>query len=512
MKKKMIILSLLLFCFFSLAASSSLAVERTQFPDDFLFGTSTSSFQVEGSLEGGKGVSNWDVFTHIPGTISDGSNADVADDHYNHFREDIDLMHSLGVNSYRFSLAWTRIIPKGRFGGINPEGIAFYNDLIDALLQKGIQPFVTLHHFEIPQELEERYASWLSSHIIEDFAYYAEVCFTAFGDRVKYWTTFNEPNTFLKFGYLNGRWTPRRCSPPYGHCEAGDSETEPYIAGHNLILSHAAATDIYRKKFQAAQGGKIGIVISPNWYEPLRNTSEDLSAVQRLLASDVGWFLDPIIFGNYPAEMRQLLRSRLPNFSSEEKDQLLKTKLDFIGINHYSTVYAKDCISSPCSVDPFNGNMLATASGTRDGLLIGPRTGMPNFFVVPYGIEKIIMYVKDRYNNIPMYITENGYAQNDVGTKEELVNDIERVQFLHNYLPYVNNAMRKGADVRGYFMWSFLDNFEWSMGYTKRFGIVYVDYETMERTPKLSAQWYREFLSGKKMVTAKKRHGQYMSW
>ncbi|XP_068650484.1 beta-glucosidase 18-like [Aristolochia californica] len=448
----------LLFCFFSLGRS---LVERSQFPEDFLFGTSTSSYQVEGSLQGSKGLSNWDVFSSIPGKISDGSNADVADDHYTHFQEDIELMHSLGVNSYRFSLSWSRILPQGRFGGINPEGIAFYNDLIDALLRKGIQPFVTLHHFETPQELEERYGSWLSSEIIEDFAYFAEVCFTAFGDRVNYWTTFNEPNTFLKFGYLNGRWVPGRCSPPYGHCEAGDSDTEPYIAGHNLILSHAAATNIYRKKFQVAQGGTIGIVISPNWYEPLRTTPEDISAVQRLLASDVGWFLDPIIHGDYPVEMREILGSS-----------------DFL-----------------------NGDILATVSGTRDGLLIGPRTAMPSFFVVPYGIEKIIMYVKDRYNNIPMYITENGYSQNDIGTKDELVNDIERVQYLQNYLPFVNKAMRSGADVRGYFVWSFLDNFEWVMGYTKRFGIFYVDYKTMERTPKLSAQWYRGFLTGKKIVS-----------
>ncbi|XP_068664862.1 beta-glucosidase 18-like [Aristolochia californica] len=486
----------LLFCFFSLGFS---LVERSQFPEDFLFGTSTSSFQIEGSLKGSKGLSNWDVFTHIPGKISDGSNADVADDHYSLFLEDIELMHSLGVNSYRFSLSWSRILPKGRFGGINPEGIAFYNNLIDALLRKGIQPFVTLHHFETPQELEERYASWLSSEIMQDFAYFAEVCFTAFGDRVKYWTTFNEPDTFLKFSYFNGRWVPCRCSPPYGHCEAGDSETEPYIAGHNLILSHAAATNIYRKRFQMAHEGTIGIVISPNWYEPLRNISEDFSAVQRLLASDVGWFLDPIIQGDYPVEMREILGTRLPNFSLEEK-KLLKTKLDFIGINHYSTLYAKDCISSPCKVDFFHGNMLATGSGIRDGLLIGPRTAMPSFYVVPYGIEKIIMYVKDRYNNIPMYITENGYSQNDVGTKDELVNDMERVRFLENYLPFVSRAMRSGADVRGYFVWSFVDNFEWSMGHTKRFGLVYVDYETLERTPKLSAKWYRGFLTGQRIV------------
>ncbi|KAG9446184.1 hypothetical protein H6P81_012312 [Aristolochia fimbriata] len=504
---KTILFALSLFsAFFFLAFST---IERNEFPDDFLFGTATSSFQVEGSLKGGKGLSNWDVFTHIPGTIADGSDADVADDHYSLFREDIELLHSLGVNSYRFSLAWSRILPKGRFEGINPEGIAFYNDLIDALVQKGIQPFVTLHHFEIPQELEERYASWLSSQIIEDFAYFAEVCFTAFGDRVKYWTTFNEPNTFLKFGYLNGRWTPRRCSPPYGHCEAGDSETEPYIAGHNLILSHAAATDIYRKKFQAAQGGKIGIVVSPNWYEPLRNTPEDLSAAHRLLVSDVGWFLDPIILGDYPFEMREVLRSKLPNFTLEEKE-LLKIKVDFIGINHYTSLYAKDCISSPCALDPLNGNMHASASGTRDGLLIGPPTGMPHFFVVPYGIEKIIMYVKDRYNNTPMYITENGYSDNNVGTKDELVNDIKRVHFMQNYLPYVNSAMRSGADVRGYFAWSFLDNFEWTLGYTKRFGIVYVDYETMARTPKLSAEWYKGFLTGNEIVSMDKKHAIYI--
>jgi len=207
--------------------------------------------QIEGAyLEGNRGLSNWDVFAHKPGTIEDGSNGDTADDHYHRYMEDIELMHSLGVNSYRFSIAWTRILPRGRFGHVNPDGVAFYNELIDALLQKGIQPFVTISHYDIPQELETRYGGWLSPEIRKDFGYFAEACFMMFGDRVKFWITFNQPNLFLKFAYMDGWYPPGRCSTPFGNCAFGNSSIEPYIAGHNMILSHANAVSVYRKKYQ----------------------------------------------------------------------------------------------------------------------------------------------------------------------------------------------------------------------------------------------------------------------
>ncbi|EEF44249.1 beta-glucosidase, putative [Ricinus communis] len=360
------------------------------------------------------------------------------------FKEDIELMHSLGVNSYRFSISWSRVLPKGRFGEVNSEGIKFYNSLIAALLLKGIQPFVTLNHFEIPQELEDRYGSWLSSKIQEDFGYFAELCFKAFGDRVKYWLTLNEPNIMAQYGYYNGLHPPSRCSYPAGECEAGDSELEPYIAAHNMILSHATATEIYKKKYQEKQGGKMGIALNAYWYEPLKDVPADRLAAQRALAFCIAWFIDPFMFGEYPPEMRQL-----------------------VGLS--STIIA-DC--------------LASITGEKDGKYIGEPTPMPTFYVVPSGMEKTVMYFKDRYNNTPMFITENGYAQSSGDNIEDKLNDTRRVEYMQGYLSSLAAALRDGADVRGYFTWSLIDNFEWSLGYSICFGLYHVDRRTLQRTPK----------------------------
>ncbi|KDP39385.1 hypothetical protein JCGZ_01142 [Jatropha curcas] len=403
-------------------------------------------------------------------------------------------MHSLGVNSYRFSISWSRVLPKGRFGKVNLEGIKFYNKLINALLLKGIQPFVTLNHFDIPQELQDRYGSWLNSQIQEDFGYFAELCFKAFGDRVKYWATLNEPNVVAQFGYYSGKHPPSRCSYPVGKCEAGDSQLEPYIAAHNMILSHATATQIYRDRYQEKQGGKIGIVLSAYWYEPLRDIPADHFAAQRALSFFTAWFMDPIIYGEYPPEMRQIVGERLPTFSVEEKRKL-KNKLDFIGINHYSTLYAKDCMFSPCnSSTDLLADSFVYNTGDRDGNLIGKPTAMPTFYVVPNSMEKIVMYFKDRYNNTPMFITENGYAQPNSGDIKEMLSDAGRIEYMEGYLTSLAAAIRKGADVRGYFGWSLIDNFEWSYGYSICFGLYHVDRTTLKRTPKQSALWFQQFL------------------
>ncbi|THU74666.1 hypothetical protein C4D60_Mb04t35790 [Musa balbisiana] len=677
---------LVLFRLLSLAA----CLDRSHFPPSFLFGTSTSSYQIEGAyLEDNKSLSNWDVLTHIPGLIKDGSNGDVADDHYHRYMEDIELMHSLGVNSYRFSISWSRILPRGRFGGINPQGVAFYNKLIDALLLKGIQPFVTLNHYDIPQELEDRYGAWLNAQIqkdfgyfaevcfeefgdrvkywttfnepnvmvkfgyengkyppnhcsqpfgncssgdsstepyvaahnvilshallskytresirfldpiiygdyppamrqilgsrlprfstsdkkklqhksdfigvnhytslyakdcmfspcegggsegdasvlttgernglaigkptampnfyvvprgmekivIKDFGYFAEVCFEEFGDRVKYWTTFNEPNVMVKFGYENGKYPPNHCSQPFGNCSSGDSSTEPYVAAHNVILSHATAVEVYKRKYQAKQGGSIGIVMATTWFEPLRDVPVDRAAARRAQSFYVPWFLDPIIYGDYPPAMRQILGSRLPRFSTSDKKKL-QHKSDFIGVNHYTSLYAKDCMFSPCEGGGSEGDASVLTTGERNGLAIGKPTAMPNFYVVPRGMEKIVMYIKKRYKNIPMFITENGYPQgSDHNTSvKDLLNDKDRVEYLRSYLSSLHKAMRQGADVRGYFVWSLIDNFEWLYGYTLRFGLYHVNYETQERTPKLSATWYQEFLEDSQVLIQK---------
>ncbi|XP_010920356.2 beta-glucosidase 18 [Elaeis guineensis] len=496
-KTRMLALALFLQLLCSVAG-----LDRSQFPSSFLFGTSTSSYQIEGAyLEGNKSLSNWDVFTHIPGHIEDSSDGDIADDHYHLYMEDIKLMHHLGVNSYRFSISWSRILPRGRFGKVNSAGIAFYNRLIDALLLKGIQPFVTLNHYDVPQELEDRYGAWLNPQIQKDFGHYADVCFKAFGKKVKYWTTFNEPNVVVKRGFMSGEYPPQHCSKPFGDCLSGDSNIEPYIAAHNIILAHATAVEIYKKKYQVKQGGSIGLVISTNWFEPLRHIPADRLAVQRALAFDTAWFLDPVIFGEYPPEMRQVLGLRLPTFSSEDRRKL-QYKLDFIGINHYTSKYVKDCMFSPCNEGSTESTAFVISTGERNGIPIGTPTSMPDNYVFPDGMEKMVMYAMQRYNNIPMFITENGYAQGSTGNSPttDTLNDRGRVKYLHGYLTSLTRAMRQGADVRGYFIWSLLDNFEWLFGYSQRFGLYHVNFKTQERTPKLSAKWVKKFLGGPQVI------------
>ncbi|CAI9756588.1 unnamed protein product [Fraxinus pennsylvanica] len=473
--------------------------DASQFPPNFLFGTSSSSYQYEGAYTAdGKGLSNWDVFTHEPGTIGDGSNGDVAADQYHRYLEDVDLMASMGVNSYRFSISWARILPKGKYGAVNLAGIDYYNKLIDALLLKGIQPFVTLTHYDIPQELEDRYGAWLSPKLQEDFEYFADICFQNFGDRVKYWITFNEPNVFIIQAYRFGRYPPSRCSKGFGSCTTGNSETEPFIAAHNVILAHAAAVNLYRTKYKKQQGGKIGLTVQCLWFEPISNSTADKLAAERGQAFLSNWILDPVILGKYPREMKDILGSALPEFSKNDLSKL-QSSLDFIGLNYYAAFYVQDCMFSTCTPIPGTSRTEGFIRQTtkKDGIPLGEPTGMPYFNAYPQGLEKTVTYLKERFNNTPIIITENGYceASDSNSTIEESVNDNMRVKVQASYLDALSTAMRKGADVRGYFLWSFLDNFEWTFGYTKRFGLYYVDQVTLKRTPKLSTTWYRNFIA-----------------
>ncbi|KAL3522031.1 hypothetical protein ACH5RR_014865 [Cinchona calisaya] len=484
--------------------SSSLIAMKSKpqppvFPSNFFFGTASSSYQYEGAFSSyGKGLSNWDIFSHEAGNILDGSNGDIAVDQYHHYLEDLDLMEDLGLNSYRFSISWARILPKGRFGNVNMAGIKHYNKLIDALLHKGIYPFVSLTHYDIPQELEDRYGAWLSPKVQDDFRYYADVCFKYFGDRVKYWVTFNEPNVAAIRGYRSGIYPPSRCSASFGNCSTGDSLEEPLIAAHNIILSHAAAVSTYQTKYQKTQGGSIGIVVNAIWFEPISNSSKDKLAAERAQSFYMNWFLDPIIFGRYPVEMQQILGSQLPAFSRKDLNKM-KSGIDFIGINHYTSFYAKDCMYSQCEQGPgvsrSEGYYLRTAF--KDGIPIGVTTEVDWLYVHPLGMEKIVTYIKERYNNTPMFITENGYGElnNPNSSVKDFLNDYRRVEYMNSYLDFLALAISKGADVRGYFAWSLLDNFEWISGYTVRFGLHHVDYGTLERTPKISAIWFKQFIS-----------------
>ncbi|XP_019176011.1 PREDICTED: beta-glucosidase 46-like [Ipomoea nil] len=477
------------------------------FPANFFFGTSSSSYQYEGAyLTDGKGLSNWDVYTHQPGHVLDGSNGDVAADQYHLYQEDADLLASLGVNSHKLSISWSRVLPKGRHGNINWKGINYYKNLIDSLLLKGIEPFVTINHYDVPQELEDRYQGWLSSEMQEEYAYFADVCFKHLGDKVKYWITFNEPNMWIICAYRWGLWPAS-----HGNWSEGDAAKQPFIVAHNMILAHAAAVNIYRNNYQQQQGGQIGLAVLFYWYEPMTNSTADKAAVERGQSFMSKWFLDPIIYGSYPKEMKDLLGSDLPEFSSNDLEKLKAARLDFIGINHYTTYYVQDCLSSTC--DPFmTGNtreegFVGQSLINQNGNLIGEMTGLEYLAVYPPGMEKVVTYVKENFPNIPLYVTENGYCDTTTpfSNIEEVLNDTKRVKFLADYLDAIATAISKGADVRGYFIWSLFDNFEWTYGYTKRLGLYQFDRVTLKRTPKLSAKWYKQFIAKNQKIENKIR-------
>ena len=299
----------------------------SKFPEDFTWGTATSAYQIEGAAKAdGKGPSIWDAFTHIPGKTANNENGDVACDHYHRFREDIALMKDMGVDAYRFSISWSRIMPTGR-GEVNEEGIQFYSHLIDALLEEGITPWVTLYHWDLPLALQLEMDGWLNPEIQHVFADYAAVCFERFGDRVKHWITLNEPWVVSILGHGQGVFAPGRVS-----------NSEPYLAAHHLILSHARASERYRRDF-AHQKGKVGWSNNCDWREPLTDKPEDVAAAQRALEFFVAWFTDPVYKGDYPEVMREKLGDRLPQFTEGEK-ALIKGSSDFFGLNHYTTMYA----------------------------------------------------------------------------------------------------------------------------------------------------------------------------
>lgn len=463
-----------------------------------MFGAATAAYQVEGAaFEGGRGPSIWDSFTRLPGKILDGSNGDVSCNQYHRYEEDIDMIVKMGFDSYRFSISWSRIFPDGFGGSVNKEGIDYYNRIIDTLISNGVKPFVTLYHWDLPQALHDAFGGWLNPEIARYFAIYAEECFAAFGDRVKHWITLNEPLRFSLFGYGIGIHAPGRSSDRARSSE-GDSSREPYLTAHNALLAHAAAVDVFNRKFRVQQGGKIGLALDSEWAEPLTGSLEDKEAAQRHLEFQLGWFLDPIYFGDYPDSMRKYVRDRLPMFSKEQMG-LLRGSLDFIGLNHYTTRYITP--AHPSSQMTLASGWLHDSNVTRlievDGKPIGDKGASYWMYIVPWGISKVLNWITKRYNRPPVYVTENGMDDEGCTSKslEEFLHDSKRVKFYQDYLSFAAQAIREGADLRGYFAWSLMDNFEWQLGYTKRFGLVYVDYNNnQKRHPKDSALWFSSFL------------------
>lgn len=451
-----------------------------KFPDTFTFGTATASYQIEGGWqEGGKGLSIWDAFTHTPGKILDGHTADVACDHYHRFREDVALMADLGLEAYRLSLSWSRILPLGR-GAVNPEGLRFYHALIDALLEKGITPWVTLYHWDLPLALQLEMDGWRSPDLPDIFAEYARVCFEHFGDRVKNWITLNEPWVVSIFGYGNGVMAPGR-----------QSNAEPYQVAHQLLRAHGRAVRLYREHYQEQQQGRIGITNNADWREPASDLPADRDAAQRALEFFLGWFADPVYHGDYPSCMRERVADRLPHFTEEDRE-LIRGSSDFFGLNHYTTHYAAHCEpGSDVESDPYgNGGI----SEDQDVLLTSDpkwqKTTM-GWNIVPWGCRKLLQWIHDRYDAPEIIITENGCALED-RVVDGAVDDAERIAFIDGYLREAHRAIADGVHLNGYFLWSFMDNFEWALGFTRRFGIIYTDYETLARIPKASARWYGE--------------------
>ncbi|XP_027355483.1 cyanogenic beta-glucosidase-like isoform X2 [Abrus precatorius] len=469
-------------------------LNRSSFPQGFIFGTASSAYQYEGAArEGGRGPSIWDTFTHkYPEKIKDGGNGDIADDSYHRYK-------NMNLDAYRFSVSWSRVLPKGKLSaGVNHEGIKYYNNLINELMANGLQPYVTIFHWDVPQALEDEYGGFLSPHIVDDFRDYAELCFKEFGDRVKHWITLNEPRSVSKNGYANGRFAPGRCSDWLKrNCTGGDSGTEPYLTSHYQLLAHAAAAKLYKTKYQASQNGLIGITLNSDWYVPISEKKSDYDAARRGLDFMFGWYMDPLTKGEYPKSMQSLVGNRLPKFSKEEAKQL-KGSFDFLGLNYYSSSYAAYAPHQHGARPALQTDGLVNFTNQHDGKPLGPMAASDWLCIYPRGFRQLLLFIKKYYNNPVIYITENGYDEYSDPTLslEESLIDTYRVDYLYRHLYYLETAIKDGVNVKGYFVWSLLDNLEWDSGYTVRFGLVFVDFKDgLKRYPKLSAHWFKNFLS-----------------
>nr|ACO95143.1 beta-thioglucoside glucohydrolase [Carica papaya] len=469
-------------------------LNRRDFPNNFIFGTATSAFQIEGVTH--RAFNIWDSFTHrYPEKSSDGRDADQATDSYHLYKVDVEMMKNMGVNGYRFSIAWSRILPKGRIsGGINKEGIEYYKNLIDELLSNDIEPFVTIFHWDLPQTLEDMYDGLLDRNFVLHYRDFANLCFKEFGNKVKYWITFNQPYSLAFNAYGKGEQAPGRCSAwMNNNCTGGDSGTEPYIVAYHELLAHAEVVQLYRREYKKTQKGNIGITLIANWYYPLRNTVADTNAAQRAQDFKLGWFLDPIIFGDYPSSMKKLVGKRLPQFAPWES-KLLKGSIDFLGLNYYFPLYAFDT-SAP---DPTKPSVLTDGrfgtTNVRDGVPIGINSTL--FYYNATGFYDLLTYLRNKYNNPLTYITENGYADSSTISLNETLADVGRIDYHKTHLLALKKAIAEGSNVAGYFAWSLLDNYEFVQGFTVRFGLNYVNYsDPSDRKPKASALWFTDFLN-----------------
>ncbi len=446
-------------------------MDAGRFPPGFLWGVATSAQQVEGAVgEAGRGESVWDRWAGVPGNVADGSDPRVACDHFHRWRQDVELLRWLGVNAYRLSIAWPRVRPAGD-GALNARGLDFYEALVDALLAAGIAPFVTLHHWDLPQALEER-GGWAARSTVEAFAGFTDAVSRRLGDRVRRWVTINEPWCVSHLGHETGAHAPGRRDPALS-----------LRVAHHLLLAHGRAVEVLRRN---APGAEVGIVQILSPVHPASASEADRDAARRLDGTFNRWFLDPIARGAYPADV-VMDRVRLGHLEGPEPAFVrpgdlacIAAPTDFLGVNYYSRTVVR---AGP------GGEPVAVRMAPEEAL-----TAM-GWEVYPDGLHEVLVRVRDEYAPARIHVTENGAAFADAPPPEGPVADPRRVAYLRAHVEAVRRAIAEGVPVRGYFAWSFMDNFEWGEGLAKRFGLVHVDYATQRRTPRESAYWYRDLVA-----------------
>lgn len=444
------------------------------FKKDFVWGAATASYQIEGAWnEDGKGLSIWDVFSHEPNKICEGHTGDVACDHYHRYKQDVKLMKQLGIKAYRFSISWPRLIPNG-VGKLNPKGVGFYSNLIDELLENGIEPYITLFHWDYPYELYKK-GGWLNDDSVNWFADYAARVAELFSDRVKNFITFNEPQCFIGESYLGAAHAPG----------LRVSYKDVFQMCHNVLKAHGAAVIALRKN--AKQPIKIGYAPTGTVCYPSSENEADIEAARKNMFKcnyinngvmwNISWWSDPVILGKYPQDGLELYKEYLPEITDEDM-KLINQPIDFFGSNIYNGEEVKS---------DSNGNPVIVARKIGHG-----KTAI-QWTVTPESLRWGPRFYYERYK-LPFFITENGMSAHDVVSLDGKVHDPNRIDFLNRYLIELEKATDDGVDIGGYFQWSFMDNFEWAKGYTERFGLVYVDYETQQRIPKDSAYWYKNWI------------------
>ena len=433
------------------------------FPADFVWGAATAAYQIEGAVqEEGRGPSIWDTFSHTPGKTHEGDTGDIAADHYHRWKEDIDLMAELNLDAYRFSIAWPRILPQGT-GAVNQAGLDFYDRLVDGLLARGIEPYVTLFHWDLPQALEDA-GGWPQRTTAQAFADYARVVAERLGDRVTHWITHNEPWVVAFMGYSMGHFAPGRKDPLAG-----------LQAVHHLLLSHAYAVNVLRETIKRPI--EVGITLDLYPIYPATESAEDQAASERFDLMRNRIFLDPLFRGTYPTELLELPGTNFEIVQADDLDQIA-TPLDFLGINYYSRTVIEH--------DP----TVATIQARR----IQPKGNefSPMWEIYPEGFYDILTRVQREYEPKQVYITENGIPVPEELDADGKIRDYRRIRYLRDHIAQAHRAWQAGVPLRGYFVWSLLDNFEWARGYTMRFGLIHVNYETQQRLIKQSGHWYAQ--------------------